>query len=253
MPFTASHTAIVLPLLKRRIFSVSGLLMGSMVPDFEFFIRMQAHVIYGHSFWPMFWLNIPTALLCISLYHLVVRNQLILNLPLFFRTRFQQFLNFDWISYFRSSYIKVLYSILVGNLSHLLWDSFTHINGFVVTKIAFLNIEFWHIPFYHIMQYGFSLLGAIAIWNFISKMPSYKLKGQFSTRKVFGYWLIVFLITGLVYFLRYDVEDYQYFGAQVVFLCAGFMIGLIIASAASNLLQSNGTIDLPKQYQTKKL
>lgn len=253
MPFTASHAAIILPLLKRRIFSVSGLLMGSMVPDFEFFIRLQAHVVHGHSFWAMFWLNIPTALLCISLYHIIVRNQLILNLPLYFRKRFQPLLRFDWISYFKTNYFKVVYSILVGNISHLFLDAFTHSNGFVVTKFAFLNMEYWQIPLYHILQYGFSALGAIAIWNFISKMPYCKLKGQFSIKNIVCYWLLVSVLTILIYFLRYDAEDYENFTARIVFLCVGFMAGLIVASAGYNLLQSNSSINLAKGYQTKKL
>lgn len=253
MPFTASHTAIILPLLKQKKLSVSGLLMGSMVPDFEFFIRLQAHVIHGHSIDAMFWLNIPTAILCITLYHLVVRNQLILNLPLYFRKRFQPFLNFDWITYFKLNYIKVISSILIGNISHLLWDSFTHFDGFVVTKIAFLNAEFWQIPLYHIMQYGFSVLGAFAVWNFISKMTCYRPRGQFSWTKMLSYWSGVALITVLVYLLSYDVEDFENFGAQVVFVCAGFMIGLIITSIAFKILESSSVIVLLKRHQTKKL
>lgn len=252
MPFTASHTAIILPLLKRRIFSVSGLLMGSMVPDFEFFIRLEANVVHGHSFWAMFWLNIPIALICISIYHLVVRNQLIINLPLYFRNRFQPYLSFNWISYFKSNYFKVFYSILIGNISHLFWDSFTHFNGFVVTKVAFLNTEFWQVPLFHILQYGFSFLGAIAIWKFISKMPSYKLRGQYVIKNIIGYWLSVFLLTGLVYFLRYDIEDYKDFGASIVFLCAGFMLGLILTSSSFNLALANNNLFLIKVYQTKK-
>ncbi len=113
MPFTGSHPAIILPLLKYRIFSVSGLLMGSMVPDFEFFLRLEANVVYGHSILPMFWLNVPTALFCLTIYHCVVRDQLILNLPLFFKKRFRPFLDFDWLSYLKSHYIKIVISILL--------------------------------------------------------------------------------------------------------------------------------------------
>jgi len=253
MPFTASHTAIILPLLRRRIFSASGLLMGSMVPDFEFFIRLQAQVIHGHSFWAMFWLNIPLAIFCITLYHIVVRDYMILNLPLYFRERFEPFLSFDWISYFKSNYVKVIYSILVGNLSHLMWDSFTHFNGFVVTKIAFLNMEFWQIPFYDILQYGCSVLGAIAILNYIAKMPSLKVEVQFSNKSILSYWFSVFCLTMLTYFLRYDTSVPEDFGAQIVFLCAGFMIGILVTSAGFSFLQSKTSINLSQEYQTKKL
>jgi hypothetical protein len=42
MPFTFAHPAIVLPLkhLPKRWYSLTGLIIGSMTPDFEYFIRM---------------------------------------------------------------------------------------------------------------------------------------------------------------------------------------------------------------------
>jgi len=253
MPFTASHPAIILPLLKRRVFSVSGLLMGSMVPDFEFFIRLQAEVVHGHSYLAMFWLNVPVALFCITLYHIIVRNQLILNLPSYFRKRFQPFLLFDWIAYLKSNYLKVVYSIIIGNASHLFWDAFTHFDGFFVPYMPFLNAEFWQVPLYHILQYGFSVLGALAIMKFISKMPQYKLNGHSSIKNMLLYWVLVSVFTVLVYSFRYDAQDYENFGARVVFVCAGFMVGLLAASIWYNLVLSKSTIGLPRAYQTKKL
>jgi len=252
MPFTGSHTVMVLPLLKRRTFSVSGLLMGSMVPDFEFFIRLEAHVIHGHSFLGMFWLNIPVALICISIYHLFVRDQLILHLPRYFSDRFRPFLIFNWITFFKSNYFKVFYSILVGNVSHLFLDSFTHLNGIFVTNIDLLNTEFWQIPLYHILQYGFSILGAIAIWRFISKMPIHKKRNQSFPMGIIKYWFLVILTTLIVYFLRYDVEDYQDFGPRIVFICSGFMAGLILASSVFNFKRFYKRSIFFKEYLTKK-
>lgn len=253
MPFTASHPAIIIPLLKRRLFSVSGLIMGSMVPDFEFFIRLQAQVVHGHSYLAMFWLNIPLAIFCITLYHVVVRNQFILHLPMYFRKRFQPFLTFDWISYFKSNYLKVGYSILVGNLSHLFWDGFTHFDGFFVLKMPFLFTEFLQVPLYHILQYGCSVLGALAIFSFISKMQYNKIKGHFSVKNIFGYWCIVSSITMLIFFLKYNAKDYADFGARIVYICAGFMAGLIVASICFNVVGTKNSTDLTKGYQTKKL
>ncbi|WP_240482010.1 DUF4184 family protein [Flavobacterium psychrophilum] len=39
MPFTFSHPAIILPLryLPRQWFSLTGLIIGSLTPDFEYF------------------------------------------------------------------------------------------------------------------------------------------------------------------------------------------------------------------------
>ncbi len=230
MPFTGSHPAIILPLLKRRIFSVSGLIMGSMVPDFEFFILLEANVVHGHGLLPMFWLNIPTALICITIYHTIVRNQLIQNLPDYFRKKFRPFLHFDWLTYFKSNYGEVLISILVGNLSHLFWDAFTHSDGFITEHVTYLSQSFWDIPLYHILQYAFSFLGAIGILQFVDRMPNYKLRNYTPISDIVRYWCIVFVVTAAIYLMRYDPVDYENFTARVVFTCAGFLAGLIVAS-----------------------
>ncbi|MRI00899.1 DUF4184 family protein [Kriegella sp. EG-1] len=242
MPFTASHPAIILPFLKHRYFSASGLIMGSMVPDFEFFLRFEANGPHGHSVWGMFWLNIPIALVFITIYHLVVRNQMLLNLPPIFRKKFEGFIEFNWISYLKSNYFKVILSILIGNISHLFWDSFTHFDGFFVSRIAFFNEEFYQVPVYNILQYGFSLLGAIAIWNFIVKMPIVKVSKKIAVKNMMSYWLLVLVTTVVVYFLRYLFEDYSDFGERIVILCAGFLVGLILSSFVFNFLGPKNSV-----------
>ena len=51
MPFTFSHPAIVLPLkyLPKKWFSFTGLIIGSMTPDFEYFLRMKVKSDYSHT------------------------------------------------------------------------------------------------------------------------------------------------------------------------------------------------------------
>ena len=49
MPFTPAHPAIVLPLIRSRYFSATGLIIGSLSPDFEYFFKMSVDSIYSHS------------------------------------------------------------------------------------------------------------------------------------------------------------------------------------------------------------
>ena len=51
MPFTFSHPAAVLPLrlLPRHWFSLTGLVIGSMVPDFEYFLRSMRLTVNGRD------------------------------------------------------------------------------------------------------------------------------------------------------------------------------------------------------------
>lgn len=246
MPFTPSHTAIILPLLRLRIFSASGLIMGSMVPDFEFFMRLSGHGIYGHTIAGIFWFNIPVALAFIFFYHIWVRDPMIANLPLYFRRRFKPFAVFDFVTFFKTNYIKVLYSIVLGNISHIAWDAFTHFDGYFVALIPALRITINFIPLYDILQYGCSVLGAIYILIFVSKLSKEKVSYQATTMRQITYWSIVSIVTITVcYFRMLYVIDLD-FGEKMVLLVSGFMIGLSIASIVGGQLQ-NRTITFHKK------
>ena len=83
MPFTFSHPAIVLPLtyLPKRLYSLTGLVIGSLTPDFEYFIRMKVQSNYSHTPAGIFWFNVPLGFLLAIIYHNLMRNCLISNLP----------------------------------------------------------------------------------------------------------------------------------------------------------------------------
>src|SRR5690348_10905787 len=101
MPFTLSHTAAVLPFLKSRYFSATGLIAGAMAPDFEYFIRMNIQGIYGHIFWGLFYFDLPVSFAIALLFHLVAKKNLIDNLPYFFQSRFHEVREFDFVRYLK--------------------------------------------------------------------------------------------------------------------------------------------------------
>ena len=128
MPFTFSHPAIVLPLAKasRRWFSLTGLVVGSIAPDFEYFIRMKVSSIHSHTHPDLFWLNITVGIAIAFIFHRLARNRLIDNLPSFLAYIFSPFKTFDWLHYYQQHRLQVILSILIGAASHVAWDSFTH-------------------------------------------------------------------------------------------------------------------------------
>ncbi|WP_430907230.1 DUF4184 family protein [Maribacter sp. 2-571] len=236
MPFTASHPALILPLLKKRWVSASGLIMGSMVPDFEFFLRMEAHGPYGHGFWGMFWLNIPLALGFICLYHLMVRNALIRNLPSYFERRFRIFTKFDWLSYFKAHFWTVVLSVLIGNLAHLLWDAFTHFDGFFVIHWPVLERNAWGLPLYDILQYAFSLVGALCILKYIASLPTGRPVAK--VKNNLWYWSLLTIVCALVMTVRFwGVPGFD-FDDQIVCLLLSFMVGLLVASLIDPYLKN---------------
>jgi len=105
MPFTFSHPAIVLPLkfLPKRWFSLTALVIGSLTPDFEYFIRMKVQSDFSHTFLGIFWFYLPLGILLAFIFHNTVRNSLFVNIPMSLKSRLNRFNEFNWNRYFMSN------------------------------------------------------------------------------------------------------------------------------------------------------
>lgn len=201
MPFTFSHPAIVLPAtyLPKKYYSLSGLIMGSMAPDFEYFIRMKDFSKYSHTWSGMFWFDVPLGLILLFIFHNVVRNPLIEHLPFSLNIRFSVFEKFNWNKYFRKNVVVVLISLLVGIASHLFWDSFTHEGGYFAEAIPFLQDRFdvlnHNIYVSKLFQYICSAIGGTVMLIYISRFPEGPNTKQ---QNILNFWLLVFLIMIMV-------------------------------------------------------
>jgi hypothetical protein len=205
MPFTFSHPAIVLPLtfLPRQWFSLTGLVIGSLTPDFEYFLRMKVKSDYSHTIIGLFWFDLPLALVLAFLFHNIVRDSLFNNLPFALKARFSTFKDFNWNSYFKANWFVVAISIIIGSASHLLWDSFTHKHGFFVEAlpgltetIGLLNKQ---IAVYKILQHSSTLFGGTIISLALYNIPVDK---KVSNKLSIRYWIILAAITLMVVALR---------------------------------------------------
>ncbi|MFP5043018.1 DUF4184 family protein, partial [Parasediminibacterium sp. JCM 36343] len=116
MPFTFSHPAIVLPLTKcsRRHMSLTGLIIGSMTPDFEYFFRMKIQSTFSHTIGGLFYFDLPVGILLSFVFHNLIRDSLYDNLPKVFKSRLEVFKSFKWNEYFKQHYFVVIISVLVG-------------------------------------------------------------------------------------------------------------------------------------------
>jgi hypothetical protein len=169
MPFTFSHPAIILPLtyLPRRLYSLTGLVIGSLTPDFEYFLRMRIQSNYGHTIFGLLWFDLPLGLLFAFIFHNIIKESLFNNFPTVLKSRFVKFNSFDWNKHFKTNWFVVITSILIGAASHLLWDSFTHNHGYFIetipalsNKIAIANRQ---IPIFKILQHSSTLIGGLVI------------------------------------------------------------------------------------------
>jgi membrane-bound metal-dependent hydrolase YbcI (DUF457 family) len=124
MPFTLSHPAAALPFLRTRLIP-SALVIGSMVPDFEYFLRLSPKGGFGHTLPGVFLFDLPVAFISLWLFHAFLKEPLYSWLPL----SVQQRISLDPSSspiQSPANLALALLSILIGIATHILWDSFTH-------------------------------------------------------------------------------------------------------------------------------
>ena len=231
MPFTFAHPAIILPFMSfpKRWFSLTGLVVGSMTPDFEYFIRMNIQSIYSHTFWGIFYFDLPLGILIAFVFHSIVRDSLYHNLPLSLKSRFSKFSNFDFNRYFKKNWIVVLISVIIGAFSHILWDSFTHETGYFVNKFPYLseNVSLFgqQIVPYKILHHSSTINGGLIIVIAIVNMK----KDLSQKSKIsFKYWFLVVLIFTLVLAIRFGRDlNYKLYGQVIVTAISAFIIALI--------------------------
>ena len=232
MPFTFSHPAIVLPLLHKsgRWFSATGLIIGSLTPDFEYFMRMRMDSRISHTFQGLILFDLPLGLLLGFIFHNIVRNKLYDNLPAILQRRVYHYKQFNWNNYFVSHWGIVIVSVLVGSASHLFWDGFTHYRALFVdiipkltTKIDFLGLS---APLYRILQHVSSVIGGLAIGFSIMRLPQIN---TVHARPNPIYWTVIISIAGLITTARLTFPlDQKVFPQIIVTLISATLIALIV-------------------------
>lgn len=234
MPFTFSHPAIVLPgyYLPQRWRSLTGLVVGSIVPDFEMFLRAEAKISYSHTWHSIFWFNLPLAIVLAFLFHQIVRNPLLHHLPLFLKKRLNRFKSFDWTHHFREHTFVVIVSILIGIASHLFWDNFTHQYGIFLRWFPVLTEEFtigaYQAPLYYLLQLGFSVLGGLVVLYAILRLPAEKASVQ--EDQMLKYWSLIAIVTLFLAAVRYTTGlDFSYIPNTIVVLISAGQLGLLLA------------------------
>ncbi|MFL4474961.1 DUF4184 family protein [Paeniglutamicibacter sp. MACA_103] len=209
MPFTLAHPAAVLPFL-RQPFVPIALVAGAMAPDVPYFALVSststawyAPMLNGansHDFSQILTVGLPLALVLAGFLWLVVK-------PL------RWALPDAWVP--DKPALKgrpptsarvalwTFYSLMLGLLTHLAWDSFTHSYGWVVEHVPLLASEpFAGIAVYRLLQHGSTLAGLaiLALWYLKrQKVSGHRGKTNVSAgRKVRAILLSLFLVVPAV-------------------------------------------------------
>jgi hypothetical protein len=170
MPFTFSHPAAVLPLRSRlkNWIPLSALVIGSTVPDAAYYLPMPEHFKNSsHTLLGTFSSSLPVGILMWLIFYWLAAPLAFL-LPTPHREALGPQPARHSISIPQA--LGVVSGILLGAWSHVLWDSFTHEQGWIVRHTPFLQKTlFGHMPVCRVLQYLTSLLGLWVLFHVYNK------------------------------------------------------------------------------------
>lgn len=170
MPLTFAHPAAVLP-LRRSGLIFSALVIGSMAPDFQFFLNLSTCNRSWHNLQESVTGAFPAAMMVFLLFHRLMFLPLLHFLPESGRASLINFHD-EPDRYSFSNLLRLCASLAIGILSHTFWDGLTHPGGFLAAQFPLLAKDFVVMPLAgpmalcHFLQHGSTLFGLALLVNF---------------------------------------------------------------------------------------
>ncbi|MFF2089102.1 DUF4184 family protein [Paenibacillus sp. NPDC058174] len=172
MPFTLSHPLFAAPLKKViPAFSLTGLVLGSMAPDMEYFVAMQSFRSIGHSLPGFMLLGLPLCIAIAIAYHRVLKPALPAFMPSAggmerFAREYAERPSPAYSSFTYAGWAMFVLSAFIGYLTHIFVDNWTHRYGYFVLRVPSLLERVGPYGVYYLLQLGLSLLGVAvpALW-----------------------------------------------------------------------------------------
>lgn len=186
MAFTLAHMAAALPFYRcQKWLNVEALFIGTMLPDLPYFLN-SAPIVGQHSHQWVGLLSycLPWGLAVFVLWHWLLKSALIALIQPWQRVQQSQFSSIQldmpqypfglWfaaqLKFYGMFWFKVVLGLLLGSITHLLWDGTTHPDGFIAIQlglqypvtIAYLG----DIPMARFLQYVTSIFALILLIGF---------------------------------------------------------------------------------------
>jgi hypothetical protein len=164
VPFTASHPAAVLPLVRLGLVP-SALVIGSMAPDLPYFVPSPLGAGTTHSAHGVVTVDVLLGLLLYAGWHGLLAPGAVALAPAGLRRRLPVgALPAGW---WRPGSLRaallLLVSVAVGALTHVVWDSFTHPARWGARHVAWLSSQHGSVMGYEWAQYASGLFGAVVL------------------------------------------------------------------------------------------
>jgi protein-S-isoprenylcysteine O-methyltransferase Ste14 len=172
MPFTFAHPAAVVPLLRPlgRHAVLSALVIGSIAPDFSYFLPVPMSRSRSHDVWGLFWFCMPLGAAAYALFHGFLAAPWIDLLPAGLRARCRVIA----ASRAKPALTAIVISLFVGAATHVAWDAFTHAGAPIVRvsrplRFHLFTYSGYPVSVYTILQHASTAAGIVLLWVWIRR------------------------------------------------------------------------------------
>ena len=162
MPFTVAHVVAAPPLWRAggRRLPLSAVVVGSVAPDLEYLGHLDTERTIGHDVWGVVALDLPLALVLLALWHGLFKRAVAALIS----RRVRPAIDLTPFAFGpRRRFGTVVLGIVVGIAGHLLWDGFTHRDGFITTRVWFLEEAIGRPHVYDLFNYASTAVGLVVL------------------------------------------------------------------------------------------
>ena len=195
MPNPIAHPAASIPFTKVGLV-FSALVAGSLAPDFGYFVDLPGY-FFMYTIPGLLLFDVPVGLVLLWGFHALLKWPLLSLLPIGLQRRlFKHAQGFSFGPFKR--FLLILLSLLVGSITHVILDSFTHDYGWAVEHFSIFHNLVAGVPLYTILQFLGSLLGvALLIYWFLRWLPTAPQSDQLPPRFSGKFQMIFFALAAI--------------------------------------------------------
>lgn len=198
MPFTASHPAAVLPLLRFGV-PASALVIGTLAPDFPYYLHTPVTALQTHSLRGVLGADLLLGLVAFLVWHLWLVPPLMWAAPAAVQRRIPTRVRGGLGGRLATArdLALVCVGLVIGALTHVAWDAFTHAGMWGPRTLPWLSTTFLQLELFRWLQLASSALGlAVLGWFLLRWWRSAPQDGPVAPSPPGARWGVVIVLVG---------------------------------------------------------